>query len=83
MKILDDVKKIVGVRQKDYSDFPETMNLTAEIASKVIGKKLTGAEVSMIYAINKLVRSRGRMKRDNILDGIAYLAVIDQLEDLQ
>jgi hypothetical protein len=84
MKILEDVINTVGDRQKDYSSFAETMNLTADFASKVLKKELTGSDVAMIYAINKIVRARGRkLKRDNILDGIAYLAIIDELEKLE
>jgi Fe-S cluster assembly ATPase SufC len=83
MKILDDVKAIVGERQEYYNDFAQTMELTAEMASRVLNKEISGAEVSMIYVINKLVRSRGKAKRDNILDDIAYLAIIDELCDLE
>ena len=83
MKILDEVKKTVAGRQKHYSDFGDTMNLTAEIANKILNTKLSGADVSLIYAVNKLVRSRGVMKKDSILDAIAYLAIIPEIKNLK
>lgn len=80
MDILDEVKQVVQSRQKDYKSFPDAMQDTAAIFNQITGRDLTGTEIAMIYAINKLVRCRGRLKKDNVLDAIAYLAVIDEME---
>lgn len=77
--ILEEVKKIIGDRQKDYREFSETMQQTAILMHKTTGHQMTGEDVAMVFVLNKLIRCRGQVKRDNIVDAIAYLCVYDQL----
>lgn len=81
MKILEEAIDTQIIREADYGRFPTVLNETAEAVSIILGKEITGKDVAIIYAVNKLLRERKTHKRDNILDALAYIGVIDQLED--
>lgn len=82
LPILDEVRSTVASRQTDYNDFARTMRLTAVAVTLVIGRPISGSEIAIVFAVNKLIRGReGRIKRDSIVDAIAYLSILDELNN--
>lgn len=76
--ILDEAAGIVYKRSEEksrqYGDFHECMDRAARIASEMQGKKITTEDVYAAIIGIKLARQAHKHKYDNLLDGIAYLA---------
>ncbi len=78
MKLLQKAIDIQIQRETSYGSFPEALNLTAEILSKLTGKNFCGKDVALMFAINKLVREKEMHKEDNLVDAVNYLSVISE-----
>ena len=84
MNILEQANEIIFKRaeekERQYGPFEEGMLRASQIASGMTGKTLSAKDVySCIIAI-KLSRESYTHKEDNILDAIAYLASLNELE---
>lgn len=61
-------------KERQYGDFTESINKTAEIASLMSNKKFTTDDVYNVLIAMKLARESYAHKEDNILDAVVYLA---------
>jgi hypothetical protein len=61
-------------KERQYGDFTESINKTADIASLMSNKKFTTDDVYNILIAMKLARESYAHKEDNILDAVVYLA---------
>jgi hypothetical protein len=82
-KVLDEVKAIIDERGHDYGVIEENFHRAASIA-RAAGIDVEAYEVCMVLAAVKMARiSKSPTKRDNYLDGIAYLAFAAELMEAQ
>lgn len=66
-------------RQGDYGPPEENMGRTAEIWSGILGVPITARQVALCLVGVKLAREGYRHKHDNLVDGVAYLLIAEQL----
>lgn len=66
-------------RRADYGDPRECHERIAQAWSAVLGVPVEARSVALCLAAVKLVRESIAHKRDNIVDGIAYIGIADQL----
>ena len=77
--ILDKAKAILeGSRNSDYGG-TEGLNRIAKVASILTNIDLTAEDIAKIMISLKLVRESFNHKEDNILDGIGYLALLNDI----
>lgn len=75
MDILKNAIGIVGERGADYGDASECFDKIAKMAAMLLDKPVTRYDVAILMHCVKLARmTENRLKRDNYLDGINYLA---------
>lgn len=74
-EIMQSAFAIFDDRGAQYGDMKETITRQAEIATLILGKKITPYQVAMIMHAAKLGRLQGsRSKADTYIDGINYFA---------
>jgi hypothetical protein len=64
-------------RQADYGTPQENLGRIAGLWAAYLGCKVTAEDVSVMMALVKIGRMKGRYKRDNTVDGVAYLLLAD------
>lgn len=64
--------------ERKYGPFGESMEKTAAMASIMCNKELTAEDCMKVFVAQKLVRESYAHKEDNILDGCAYLAALNE-----
>ena len=82
--ILEDANNLIFVntREKEYGKFSESMAKSARIASELTNKDITTEDFFKCMIALKLARLAYNTKYDTILDGIGYLAGLeDYLKD--
>lgn len=83
MTILEHANEIVYNRSEEksrqYGPLTEGIERAAKIASAATGKDITARDVFMVLIALKLSRESYNKKYDNILDAIAYLAGMVEL----
>ena len=82
--ILEDANDLIFVntREKEYGEFSESMAKSARIASELTNKDITTEDFFKCMIALKLARLAYNTKYDTILDGIGYLAGLeDYLKD--
>ena len=83
--ILGQVSLVLDERCSQYGDptesFPQIGVLwTTLLATKLSpGERVTGSDVALLMAGLKLVRQAYGHKRDNLIDAIGYLAIVDEI----
>ncbi len=86
MNILEKANEIVYLRSEEkermYGDFHTCMHKTAKIASELSNKELTVIDCYNILIALKLARQSNSHKEDNLLDAIAYMASLNDLNNL-
>lgn len=65
-----------GNRAADYGDAVECFKLIAEIATLLIGVKITPEECCIVQMALKLARERYKHKRDNLVDLCGYADIL-------
>lgn len=65
-----------GVRAVDYGDAVENFKLIAEIATLLVGVKITPEECCIVLMATKLARERCKHKRDNLVDLCGYADIL-------
>ena len=83
--ILEEANDIVYKRseekQRQYGDFADGMRSTAIMASEMCGIELSASDVCKVLIALKLSRQAFSHKKDNILDSLAYMAMLYELEE--
>lgn len=77
--ILEDANDLIFVntREKEYGKFSESMAKSARIASELTNKEITTEDFFKCMIALKLARLAYNTKYDTILDGIGYLAGLE------
>ena len=70
---------INGQRREDYGDAVHNFNRIAIGWSAILDIPVTEQQVALCMAWLKMARQVDGAKRDNIVDGIGYLGLIDQM----
>lgn len=80
IKILDEVRDIIGERGEDYGGVENNFENIARIYSTVAGIEMQSWDIALVMVCVKLARIRqSPLKRDNYLDLIAYAAFAAEL----
>jgi len=78
--ILQEAERLInGDRREAYGDAKTMFDNIAKGWSVIFGKEVTGKQVALAMAWLKICRENNKSKRDNIVDGAAYLALIEKL----
>ena len=76
--ILNDAVQLVNEdRQKDYGNPQENLGRISKLWSAYTGSELSPEDVAIMMALVKISRTKGCYKRDNAVDGVAYLLLAD------
>ena len=70
-----------GDKEKKYGPFIECMDKTAEIASVMSGKEITTRDAYNVLIAVKLARQSYTHQEDNLLDAVAYIASLNNLNN--
>ena len=74
---------IAGARQQEYGDARQSFEAIAKVWSALLRQKLssdlTAADVALLMTSLKLVRESNQPKRDNRVDAIGYLLLLEEL----
>jgi ABC-type uncharacterized transport system fused permease/ATPase subunit len=85
MNILERADQIVNGRteekERQYGDFHTTMNNMRDIFNAMTGHKLETRDMYMAMVAMKLARQRFAHKEDNLLDLVAYVGSLNDLEE--
>ena len=72
---------INGARQEDYSDPRENWRRTVDIFNAITSRDLSVYEGVLFMVAVKLAREAHKHKRDNLVDGCGYLAILNHLHE--
>ena len=76
--ILNDVVQLVNEdRQNDYGPPRDNLGRIAALWSAYLRTDISPEDVSVLMALVKIARMKGGYKRDNAVDGVAYLLLAD------
>jgi hypothetical protein len=80
--ILAEAEALVnGDRQKAYGSPVQNMADIAKLASTMIGKELTGADMAMVLLCVKLGRIKYQYKRDSMVDLCGYAEIYSRCKE--
>ena len=68
-------------KERMYGPMLETMQRAADLASQMTGKDITNRDIHLCMVAMKLAREAYHHKEDNLLDAIAYIASLNNLEN--
>ncbi len=84
MNILKKADEIINARGEEkermYGPMLETMQRAADLASNMCGKEITNRDMHLCMVAMKLAREAYHYKEDNLLDAVAYIASLNNLE---
>ena len=78
-ELFDECESIVGDRGQDYGEAKESFSRIAGLWSAYLKIEVSAKDVALMLSLFKIAREQGKPKRDNIVDGINYLALSEQL----
>jgi hypothetical protein len=87
--ILDEASRLInGDRQQQYGDAVQDFGVVAEfwttyLRAKGFDVSLTHKDVALMMTLLKVRREATHPKRDNIVDGVGYLALAEKCEVAQ
>ena len=85
MNILEKANNIVYLRNEEkergYGNFHDCMIKTAKIASEMSNKTINVIDCYNVLIALKLARQANKHKEDNLLDAIAYMASLNDLNN--
>lgn len=64
-------------REEDYGDMYQNHRRIATLWSGYLGHEVSPEDVAAMMVLLKIGRSKAKYKRDNVVDGIAYLLMMD------
>ena len=79
--IFKECEAIVRDREIEYGDSKSMFNSIALVWTSILRAHITPRDVALMMAAMKILRESQRHKRDNIIDGINYLAFAEELAD--
>jgi hypothetical protein len=74
---VDAIRLIESDRQRDYGSPENNIGRISALWSAYLGVTISEENVSAMMVLLKLSRTRGGYKRDNSVDGVAYLLLAD------
>lgn len=77
--LLEAERILTGERDTDYGDPVENFSRIAEIASLLSGEKLTPETCVTVMIAVKLSREQYKHKRDNLVDLVAYIEILNRI----
>lgn len=78
-KLFEECKAIIVDRGADYGEAKDSFERIARYWSVALDKEISGKDVAILMTLFKIAREQGNHKRDNIVDGINYLALTEVL----
>lgn len=80
--ILQEADRILnGDRDADYGDPVENFKRISRIASAILDKEITDEECCVVMLAVKLARENYKHKRDNVVDGVAYMEILSRIKE--
>ncbi len=80
--ILQEADRILnGDRDADYGDPVENFKRISRIASAILNKDITDEECCVVMLAVKLARENYKHKRDNVVDGVAYMEILSRIKE--
>lgn len=80
--ILQEADRILnGNRDADYGDPVENFKRISRIASAILNKDITDEECCVVMLAVKLARENYKHKRDNVVDGVAYMDILNRIKE--
>jgi len=73
----DAVRLVNTDRQEEYGTPQENLGRIAALWSCYLGTKVSEEDVAILMALLKISRMKAGYKRDNTVDGVAYLLLAD------
>lgn len=70
-----------GYRDADYGDPVENFKRISRIASAILNKDITDEECCVVMIAVKLARENYKHKRDNVVDGVAYMEILNRIKE--
>jgi hypothetical protein len=70
-----------GYRDADYGDPVENFKRISRIASAILDKEITDEECCVVMLAVKLARENYKHKRDNVVDGVAYMEILSRIKE--
>lgn len=87
MNILEEANNIVNKRSEEkermYGPFNEGMERAAKLASILTNKEIEAKDMYLFMVALKLSRESYNHKEDNLLDCVAYLAALNNHEEIK
>lgn len=74
------VSLIAGDRNNDYGPPEDGLLRVARLWSAYMGQAVTVSDVAKLLLLMKVARTMGGYKRDNFVDGVAYLLIAEGLD---
>lgn len=81
MNILDEAKETVDKKRKGYGEIEKSFDNTAKLWSVILGKEISGRDVTMCMIALKLSREVSSHKTDNLIDIAGYAYIQSKLEN--
>lgn len=78
-ELFSECESIIDDRISDYGEASESFSRIARLWSAYIDTTISSKDVAMMLTLFKIAREQGNPKRDNIVDGINYLALSEML----
>jgi hypothetical protein len=73
----DAVKLVMGDRKDAYGSPEDNLSRIAGLWSAYLGAAVTAEDVCNMMALVKISRGKATYKKDNAVDGVAYLLLAD------
>ena len=73
--ILEEAAKIAKDRQAEYGEAVKSVGLACRILDETFNIKLSVLQFCYVMVALKLSRQKFKMKKDNLIDAINYLAI--------
>jgi hypothetical protein len=74
---VDAIRLVENDRQKAYGTPKQNLGRIALLWSAYTGTDISDEDVAVMMSLVKIARMRGSYKRDNAVDGVAYLLIAD------
>lgn len=81
MTILEEAAEVInGPRREAYGDAKESFSRIAAVWSSILKHPVTARDVALCMTGLKLCRESNAHGRDNLVDAVGYLALIEKAE---
>jgi len=73
----DAIELLEVEREQDYGDAADNMKRIADLWGAYLGVSISRQDAAVMMSLLKLARMKGRYKRDNAVDAVAYVLLAD------